>query len=270
MGKPRAVRPWAFEGVSAHEDRRHAPHRPGRRHRRGRLGRGARARGQPPHHRRGPHRRGPRRRRQRHDQPGPGRRRRSKLLRPLLIGERADEPARVSEKLRQHTFWQGRGGAVEHAISGIDIALWDLFGKVCNQPVARLLGGNYRDTIKPYGSILFDEPDAAAREAAGDGRPRLQGDQARLAAVRPARREDRRAADPDGPRDGRPGRRADGRCRRQRAVLAARLQVGAANGADARRLRRRLVRGGAAAGRPRGLHRAAPPRRRCRSRRARC
>src|SRR6059036_8491 len=81
------------------------------------------------------------------------------LLRPLLIGERADEPARVSEKLRQHTFWQGRGGAVEHAISGIDIALWDLFGKVTNQPVARLLGGVYRDRIKPYGSLLFAEPD---------------------------------------------------------------------------------------------------------------
>src|SRR5947208_5602707 len=80
------------------------------------------------------------------------------LLRPMLIGERADEPARVSEKLRQSTFWQGRGGAVEHAISGIDIALWDLMGKVCNQPVARLLGGCYRDRIKPSGSILFDEP----------------------------------------------------------------------------------------------------------------
>src|SRR5262245_24787850 len=39
------------------------------------------------------------------------------LLRPMLIGERADEPARVSERLRQSTFWQGRGGAVEHAIS---------------------------------------------------------------------------------------------------------------------------------------------------------
>src|SRR5688572_9838174 len=82
-----------------------------------------------------------------------------KLLRPLLIGERADEPARVTEKLRQHTFWQGRGGAVEHAISGIDIALWDLMGKVCHQPIARLLGGIYRDRIKPYGSLLFDEPD---------------------------------------------------------------------------------------------------------------
>jgi L-alanine-DL-glutamate epimerase-like enolase superfamily enzyme len=80
------------------------------------------------------------------------------LLMPQLIGERANEPARVSEKLRQATFWQGRGGAVEHAISGIDIALWDLLGKVCNQPVARLLGGYYRQRIKPYGSILFDEP----------------------------------------------------------------------------------------------------------------
>jgi L-alanine-DL-glutamate epimerase-like enolase superfamily enzyme len=80
------------------------------------------------------------------------------LLRPHLIGERADEPARVTEKLRQSTFWQGRGGAVEHAISGIDIALWDLFGKICRQPVSRLLGGNYRQRIKPYGSLLFDEP----------------------------------------------------------------------------------------------------------------
>jgi D-galactarolactone cycloisomerase len=80
------------------------------------------------------------------------------LLRPHLIGERADEPMRVSEKLRQATFWQGRGGAVEHAISGIDIALWDLMGQICGQPVCRLLGGCYRQRIKPYGSILFDEP----------------------------------------------------------------------------------------------------------------
>jgi D-galactarolactone cycloisomerase len=80
------------------------------------------------------------------------------LLRPHLIGERADEPMRVTEKLRQCSFWQGRGGAVEHAISGIDIAMWDLLGKICNQPVARLLGGYYRTRIKPYGSILFDEP----------------------------------------------------------------------------------------------------------------
>ena len=82
-----------------------------------------------------------------------------KLLWPLMKGESAVEPERVTEKLRQSTFWQGRGGSVEHAISGLDIALWDIMGKACNQPVSRLLGGNYRQRIKPYGSMLFDEPE---------------------------------------------------------------------------------------------------------------
>lgn len=81
------------------------------------------------------------------------------LLWPLLKGQSSVEPERVSETLRQSSFWQGRGGAVEHAISGLDIALWDLMGKLCGQPVSRLLGGNYRQRIKPYGSILFDEPE---------------------------------------------------------------------------------------------------------------
>lgn len=81
-----------------------------------------------------------------------------RLLKPFLIGECALEPERVSEKLHQMTFWNGRGGAVTHTISGIDIALWDILGKATGQPVARLLGGFYRRSIKPYGSILFAEP----------------------------------------------------------------------------------------------------------------
>ncbi|MFO0867881.1 MAG: mandelate racemase/muconate lactonizing enzyme family protein [Pirellulales bacterium] len=79
-------------------------------------------------------------------------------LRQHWEGESANEPERVSEKLRQSVFWQGRGGTLEHVISGIDIALWDLFGKICGQPVSRLLGGCYRSRIRPYASILFDEP----------------------------------------------------------------------------------------------------------------
>jgi len=80
------------------------------------------------------------------------------ILRPLLIGENALEPERVSEKLHQNTFWLGRGGSITHTISGIDIALWDLLGKACGQPVGRLLGGRYRNRVRPYASLLMREP----------------------------------------------------------------------------------------------------------------
>ena len=80
------------------------------------------------------------------------------VLRPLYEGENPLEPERVSEVLHQNTFWLGRGGAITHAISGIDIALWDLLGKATGQPVGRLLGGCYRQRVRPYGSILMEEP----------------------------------------------------------------------------------------------------------------
>lgn len=82
-----------------------------------------------------------------------------KLLKPLYENESALEPERVSEKLHQNTFWLGRGGSVTHTISGIDIALWDLLGKATGQPVGRLLGGRYRDRVRPYASVLMDQPE---------------------------------------------------------------------------------------------------------------
>jgi D-galactarolactone cycloisomerase len=80
------------------------------------------------------------------------------VLRPLYEGQSALEPERVSETLHQHTFWQGRGGAITHTISGIDLALWDLLGKTTGQPVGRLLGGRYRERVRPYASVLMVEP----------------------------------------------------------------------------------------------------------------
>jgi D-galactarolactone cycloisomerase len=84
------------------------------------------------------------------------------VLEPLYRGENALEPERVSEKLHQHSFWLGRGGAITHAISGIDIALWDILGKATGQPVGRLLGGRYRERVRPYASLLMDEPERMA------------------------------------------------------------------------------------------------------------
>jgi L-alanine-DL-glutamate epimerase-like enolase superfamily enzyme len=81
------------------------------------------------------------------------------VLEPLYRGENALEPERVSEKLHQNMFWLGRGGSITHAISGIDIALWDLLGQATGQPVGRLLGGRYRERVQPYASLLMDEPD---------------------------------------------------------------------------------------------------------------
>jgi L-alanine-DL-glutamate epimerase-like enolase superfamily enzyme len=88
------------------------------------------------------------------------------VLRPLAIGESAIEPMRVSEKLHQNTFWMGRGGSLTHTISGIDIALWDIFGQVTGQPIGRLLGGTYRTRVKAYASILMEMPELMAERTA--------------------------------------------------------------------------------------------------------
>jgi L-alanine-DL-glutamate epimerase-like enolase superfamily enzyme len=87
-------------------------------------------------------------------------------LEPLYRGASAIEPERTSEILHQNTFWLGRGGSITHAISAIDIALWDLLGQATGQPVGRLLGGRYRDRVQPYASILMQEPEPLADELA--------------------------------------------------------------------------------------------------------
>jgi L-alanine-DL-glutamate epimerase-like enolase superfamily enzyme len=88
------------------------------------------------------------------------------VLERHYLGENALEPMRLAEKLSQTTFWMGMGGTLTHTISGIDIALWDILGKVTGQPVGRLLGGRYRDRVRPYASILMEMPDLMRERAA--------------------------------------------------------------------------------------------------------
>lgn len=79
------------------------------------------------------------------------------LLRKWLIGTELTSPRRLTEDLHQATFWQGRGGAVTHTISGINIALWDIYGQSVGRPIGELLGGPYRSKVRPYASLLMDE-----------------------------------------------------------------------------------------------------------------
>ena len=71
-------------------------------------------------------------------------------LAPLLLGE---DPTRVEHlwqmMYRQH-FWHGHGIVRSTAISGIDIALWDIAGKIAGMPCSRLWGGPVRDSIRTY------------------------------------------------------------------------------------------------------------------------
>ncbi|QIE55527.1 mandelate racemase/muconate lactonizing enzyme family protein [Pikeienuella piscinae] len=88
----------------------------------------------------------------------------ARVLEPLLLGENALEPMKVSEKLHQNTFWMGRGGSLTHAISGIDIALWDILGKATGLSVGQLAGGRHRRRVTPYCSLLMDAPEVMADE----------------------------------------------------------------------------------------------------------
>jgi galactonate dehydratase len=67
-----------------------------------------------------------------------------------LVGENPEDIERIWTKIFRGMTYVGTRGATTAAISGIDIALWDIRGKVLNQPVYKLLGGAVRDKIALY------------------------------------------------------------------------------------------------------------------------
>lgn len=78
-----------------------------------------------------------------------------------VVGEDPEEITRIVSKMRGYVGrFLGYRGPVIHAISGIEIALWDLVGKARSESIARLLGGAVRDRVPLYagGTIGFDHP----------------------------------------------------------------------------------------------------------------
>ncbi|WP_342825957.1 mandelate racemase/muconate lactonizing enzyme family protein [Candidatus Lucifugimonas marina] len=67
-----------------------------------------------------------------------------------LVGENPEDIERIWAKIFRGMTYVGTRGATSAAISGIDIALWDIRGKALNQPVYKLLGGAVRDKIALY------------------------------------------------------------------------------------------------------------------------
>lgn len=85
-------------------------------------------------------------------------------LRSLLLGQDPSDIAGLWQRMYSGSMYYGRRGAAVHAISGIDIALWDIAGQARGEPIHALLGGMRRDHIRAYASTLMpDTPEEARR-----------------------------------------------------------------------------------------------------------
>lgn len=76
------------------------------------------------------------------------------MVAPVVVGQEADDPAAVNLALQRRLHLHGRYGITIFAISGLDIALWDLAGKRAGKSVAHLIGGRKRESIAAYASLM--------------------------------------------------------------------------------------------------------------------
>lgn len=89
------------------------------------------------------------------------------LVAPLLLGEDAQDISALMENVRRKIHLFGLSGPAIYAVSGIDIALWDLLGKREGKPVCELLGGPSRE-LEVYASFLRCSSDEALKKTCED------------------------------------------------------------------------------------------------------
>lgn len=114
----------------------------------------------------------------------------SSLVGPAFIGRDPLDRARLVDEMQHRFHIHGRTGPVAYAMSAVEIALWDIAGKVASAPIASLLGGAPRE-LAAYASLLrYSEPAlvaSAVERALGQGFEHIKLHEERLDAVRSAR-----------------------------------------------------------------------------------
>lgn len=78
-------------------------------------------------------------------------------LRELLLGEDPLQIESLWTRMYEGSTYYGRRGVALHALSGVDIALWDIAGKAAGKPIHELLGGARRKRIRAYASTLMPD-----------------------------------------------------------------------------------------------------------------
>jgi L-rhamnonate dehydratase len=84
---------------------------------------------------------------------GPSAHNHARSLSAVLVGADPSDPVELWHRMYESTDYVGRRGLAMHAIGGVDLALWDLRGKIEGKPVHELLGGKKRDRLPAYGTI---------------------------------------------------------------------------------------------------------------------
>jgi muconate cycloisomerase len=113
-------------------------------------------------------------------------------VKPLLVGEDPLRHRPLIRKLERVLF------GCPFTLTAVDIALWDLAGKLLGLPISTLLGGRFREQIEMHGSVGWDEPEAMVEVALAQralgygalklyaGRGTVRADLTRIGAVRDA------------------------------------------------------------------------------------
>lgn len=78
-------------------------------------------------------------------------------LKEVVIGRDPFDVQVLWDEMFDKSYYYGRKGAAITAISGIDMALWDIMGKATDKPVHKLIGGKKQDDVRAYASTLFPE-----------------------------------------------------------------------------------------------------------------
>ena len=86
-------------------------------------------------------------------------------LAPLLIGQDPTQIELHTDRMHRALMIWGRRGLAMMAVSGVELALWDLLGKARGAPVYQLLGGLVQPRLRGYASLLRYESTAEVRQA---------------------------------------------------------------------------------------------------------
>ncbi len=86
------------------------------------------------------------------------------MLKPMLLGKDPTEIQKLWNQMYRELYYTGRAGIGISALSGVEIALWDIAGKALGAPVYKLLGGRAHDEVRAYASLMrYAQPEDLAR-----------------------------------------------------------------------------------------------------------